>query len=90
MTSKDPELEYSDFSGDFTDDDVTVHVSIYRIAHGLGDGWALEVIDSEQASTVWEEPFATDRAAFDEFLATIERDGIRSFLEDRESDHTIQ
>ena len=44
-------------------------------------GWILEVIDKENASTVWDEPFDTDREALEEVMEVIERDGIRSFLE---------
>ncbi|HTO30159.1 MAG TPA: hypothetical protein VL202_03105 [Pararhizobium sp.] len=80
MTKKS-KLEHSDFAGEFTDDGVTVLVDIFRKA-GSDEGWMLEVIDQEEGLTVWEEPFATDKEAFEEFLATIERDGIRSFLEE--------
>jgi hypothetical protein len=45
--------------------------------------WTLEVIDPEGGSTVWDDRFATDQDAYDEFYRTLEVDGIRSFLEDR-------
>ena len=44
----------------------------------------MEVIDAAYGRTVWKEGFATDRDAFDEFLATIEREGIRTFLDDQD------
>jgi uncharacterized protein len=47
----------------------------------------LEVIDEENASTVWDDPFDTDQEALDEVMEVIERDGIRSFL-DGESEAT--
>lgn len=81
--SEDPKLEHSDFSGEFTDDGVTVLVDIFRLA-GSTDGWSLEVIDQEEGLTVWEETFPTDKEAYEEFLATIESEGIHSFLEDPE------
>jgi hypothetical protein len=84
MTEEDPEQEHSDFAGEFTDDGVTVLVDIFRPAGSTG-GWSLEVIDQDEGLTVWEEPFATDQEAFEEFLATVERDGIRSFLEEPET-----
>ena len=45
-------------------------------------GWILEVIDEENASTVWDEPFDTDREALDAVMKVIDQDGIRSFLGD--------
>jgi len=41
----------------------------------------LEVIDEENASTVWDEPCATDQEALDAVMEVIEQDGIRSFLD---------
>ncbi len=79
--AKKPKLEHSELSGEFTDDGVTVLVDIFRPAGSQGD-WKMEVIDQEDGLTTWDEPFATDLDAFDEFLATVERDGIRTFLED--------
>ncbi len=40
--------------------------------------------------TEWEEPFATDREAFDEFLATVAREGIHSFFTDADDSPTLQ
>ncbi|MDP9837137.1 hypothetical protein J2T09_001889 [Neorhizobium huautlense] len=75
----EPEMERSELAGEFTEDDVTVLVDIYRPA-GTQNDWTMEVITEEDDLTTWEEPFATDREAFEEFLATVERDGIRSFF----------
>jgi hypothetical protein len=36
----------------------------------------LEVIDEENDSAVWDEPFATDREALDAVIEVIEQDGI--------------
>lgn len=83
-----PEIEHSELAGEFTDDDVTVLVDIYRPAGSKGD-WIMEVITEEEDVTSWEEPFATDREAFDEFLATVERDGIRTFFGDDDSSFSI-
>jgi hypothetical protein len=64
-----------EISGDGT----RIQIDIYR---GEDDpGWILEVIDKENASTVWNEPFDTDREALDTVMEVIELDGIRSFLE---------
>ena len=78
---KKPKLEHSEFSGEFTEDGVTVLVDIFRPA-GTQEDWRMEVITPEEDLIEWEEPFATDREAFDEFLATIARDGIRTFFDD--------
>ncbi|MDI7863629.1 hypothetical protein MRS76_16860 [Rhizobiaceae bacterium n13] len=81
MTKKTPPLEHSDFSGEFTEDDIVVRLDIYRVA-GSESGWTLEVIDETGASTVWDDTFTTDREAFEEFLATIQREGIETFLDE--------
>jgi len=55
----------------------TVRVDIYEDGEG---GWLLEVVDEYWNSTVWDEPFASDRAALDEALKTIDEDGIESLI----------
>lgn len=81
MTGQKQTLEHSDFSGEFIEDDVVVRIDIYRVA-GSADGWTLEVIDHTGASSVWDDAFATDQAAYEEFLATVQRDGIETFLDE--------
>jgi hypothetical protein len=78
---KSPKLEHSELSGEFTEDDITVLVDIFRKA-GSQEDWTMEVVTQNEDLIRWDEPFATDREAFDEFLATIARDGIASFVED--------
>lgn len=73
------EIENSPLSADVTRDGMTVEVCIYRIK-GSPEGWSLEVVDHEGGSTVWDDLFDTDQAAFDEFVSTVEREGIGSFL----------
>jgi hypothetical protein len=81
MTDEDDiEIESSAYSRTLTLDGVTVHVEIYRLLGG-DEGWSLEVIDHEGASTVWDQRFATDEEAFAEFARTLEAEGIRSFAE---------
>ncbi|MDF1631384.1 hypothetical protein [Mycoplana sp. MJR14] len=79
--SKKPKNEHSEFAGEFTDGDITVLVDIFRPA-GTNNDWRLEVITQNEDVFEWEGGFATDREAFDEFLATVARDGIQSFLEE--------
>jgi len=70
MTSDndDPEIITSRHSGYFTKDGVTVELWIYRLEHTK---WTLEVVDAEGASTVWNDEFDTDDAAFAEFQKTV-------------------
>jgi hypothetical protein len=80
MVEDDPEIEYSPLCGTVTREGVAVRVEIYRLAIG-GEGWSLEVIDQEGASTVWDDLFSTDQDAYAEFHRTLETEGIRSFAE---------
>jgi hypothetical protein len=77
----DPEIEYSPLCEEVTRDGLTVRVQIYRLKTG-NDGWSLEVIDHENASTVWDDLFATDHEALAEFSRTLDDEGIQSFLVD--------
>jgi hypothetical protein len=75
----DPEIIMSPLCREITGDGTKIQVDIYR---GEDEsGWILEVIDKENASTVWDEPFDTDREALEEVMEVIKQDGIRSFLE---------
>ena len=75
----DPEIFMSPLCREIIEDGTRIQVDIYR--GGDESGWILEVIDEENASTVWDDPFATDQEALDEVMKVIEQDGIRSFLE---------
>ena len=75
----DPEIVMSPLCREIIKDDTKVQVDIYR---GEDEsGWILEVIDEDNASTVWDDPFNTDREALDAVMEVIEQDGIKSFLE---------
>ena len=75
----DPEIIMSPLCREIAGQGTKIQVDIYRIEDE--PGWVLEVIDEENASTVWDDPFGTDQAALDAVMEIIERDGIRSFLE---------
>jgi hypothetical protein len=75
----DPEIVMSSLCREIIEDGTSIQVDIYRGENE--SGWILEVIDEENASTVWDEPFDTDEEALDTLMKVIERDGIRSFLE---------
>lgn len=79
MTEEEYKIVDSPLSREITQDGITIRVHIYR---GEDDeGWILEVVDHSGASTVWDDKFATDQAALDELLRTIEVEGIGTFLE---------
>ncbi|PWJ79854.1 hypothetical protein C7441_114132 [Pseudaminobacter salicylatoxidans] len=83
MTEEEPGIVVSPLSGEFTRDGITVVVIIYRALGGAG--WLLEVVYDEDIATSWEDPFETDQEARDEFLRTVEREGINAFLDDESS-----
>lgn len=80
MADELPQIERSHLCGRVTRDGETVDVQIYRMADGH-TSWSLEVIDADGGSTVWNDLFETDDAAYSEFLATLEREGISCFRE---------
>lgn len=80
MTEDDPKIEVSPLSGDFTKDGITVEVMIYRAMNE--SVWILEVVHGKDLGTFWEEPFETDQDAYAEFLRTVEREGMNTFLDD--------
>lgn len=77
MTDDDQYPEHSPLGQSLTRDGKTVRVEIYEDGEG---GWLLEVVDEYGNSTVWDEPFHSDRAALDEALKTIDEEGIDSLI----------
>jgi hypothetical protein len=67
-SEKDPEILTSRHNGYVTKHDVTVELCIYRLENTK---WTLEVVDAEGTSTVWDDEFETDDAAYAEFQKTI-------------------
>ena len=76
----EPELEMSLLCQKISRDGITIDVQIYRFVGG--DEWALEVVDEDDGSTVWDGLFATDEQALAEVVRIIEEEGISSFLRD--------
>ncbi len=67
----------SPLSGEFARDGVRVDVKIYR---GEQDPiWVLEVVDQANNSYVWEEQFATDQLAMNEFLKSVDEEGMKQY-----------
>ena len=75
----DPEIVMSPLCREITGDGTKIQVDIYRGEDDLG--WILEVVDEENTSTVWDDPFDTDQEALDTVMEVIKREGIRTFLE---------
>ena len=71
------ELVYSKHCQSVTGDGHTVKVEIY--SSGKND-WILEVVDADNNSTVWDDPFDTDDEAFQEFERTLKEEGIESMI----------
>jgi len=75
----DPEIVMSPLFREIIQDGTKIQVDIY---HGEDEsGWILEVINEENTSTLWDEPFDTDQEALDAVMKVIEHDGTSSFLD---------
>ena len=71
------DLVISPLSREIEIDGHLVKVAIY----GSGqDDWILEVVDAGGNSTVWNDTFATDALALEEFRRAVEEDGIESMV----------
>lgn len=79
MTDRDPNLVTSGLSGYIMRDGIEVEVCIYRLEHD--PKWALEVVNSNGTSIVWDDLFETDDAAYAEFEKTAKEEGMKSFLD---------
>lgn len=79
MTEKDPEVIDSPLSKFFTDNGKTVEVCIYTLDIP-NSKWALEVVDQDGNSTVWDDEFESDNEAWDEFLKDLSANGIDQFI----------
>ncbi|MGB8410944.1 MAG: UPF0149 family protein [Gallionella sp.] len=77
MTEDDRYPKHSPLSQAVTREGTIVQVEIYEDGEG---GWLLEVVDEYGNSTVWDEPFQSDKDALDEALRTIDQEGIGSMI----------
>jgi uncharacterized protein len=73
----EPPLIVSPLSQRIERDATAVDLEIYGDSKG---GWLLEIVDEFGNSTVWDESFATDAAAFAEALNVIDSEGISSVI----------
>jgi hypothetical protein len=86
MADIDPPIIDSPLSKIVSRDGITVQVAIFKFAED--QGWTLEVVNEAGTSTVWEDPFDTDTAAFEAFLRAVEAEGMDTFLDDDTSGWT--
>lgn len=80
MREREPNIIYSSLGRVLTLDGVTVDLKIYRLEHD--PQWALEVVNEEGTSTVWDDLFDTDDEAYEAFQLTVAEEGMRAFLDD--------
>jgi uncharacterized protein len=78
VVTDDYEITHSPLEERITRNGISVDVLIYRGENEAG--WILEVVDHLGGSTVWDDPFPTDQAAYDEAIETIEAEGISTFV----------
>ena len=76
---KDDDLDpvFSPLSQKISREGKSVQVDIYEDGEG---GWLLEVVDEYNNSTVWENPFSTDKEALAECIRTIDAEGIGAVI----------
>ena len=77
--STEPELIQSPLSQAITRDGHTLRVDIYRLEEETD--WLLEVVNDDGTSHVWDDRFATDKAALDAVNEAIDEEGITAFLD---------
>lgn len=77
MATGDMEIFHSPLAQTYNSGGHTLRIDIYRSADSL---WTLEVVDEEGTSTVWDDPFETDKAALETAFLAIEEEGVASFV----------
>ncbi len=79
MHQREPNLVTSSLSRHITHDGVSVEICIYRL--DTEPSWSLEVVNFAGTSTVSDDLFPTDEAAFAEFEHTVAEEGMVAFLD---------
>lgn len=72
-----PSIASSDLSQSVLVDGLRFEIRIRR-TEGQ-DFWVLEVLNCEGKSFIWDDPFATDKAALDAVVIAFEKDGAAGF-----------
>ena len=78
MHERFPNLIYSDLGGNFSQEGISVELSIMKL-EGCSE-WTLEVVNGAGKSVLWEQGFADAKDAYIEFLQTVAVQGIHFFL----------
>lgn len=80
MTDDDdePNIVTSGKSQSVMIDGLRFQIEIYRLE--ADSTWTLEVVDQENTSHVWDEPFASDKDARDEAIKAIKSEGAVAFM----------
>lgn len=73
----DTELIHSLLTQTYSADGHTLRIQIYR---SQGSPWILEIADELGTSTVWGDPFDSDKAALEAAFVAIKKDGINRFV----------
>lgn len=76
------DVKYSPLCQTIERDGKSVEVMIYEDGDG---GWILEVVDPNDFTTLWQEPFASDQEALDEALRAVKEDGMDALMEPPEN-----
>jgi len=71
------DLIFSDLQQSYIANGNKVQIEIYRMPDS---GWTLEVVDSHNNSTVWDDAFPTDKEALDQALKELTEVGIDAFI----------
>ncbi|WP_233506011.1 hypothetical protein [Rhodoferax lacus] len=74
----DIEIVYSPLQQRYTKDGHTLDIQIYKYEDDAD--WTLEVVADDGLSTVWNEGFPTDKAAFEQARWAIDAEGAEAFL----------
>lgn len=74
---KEPNIVYSGLSRSVSVGGLDLRIEIYRLEDE--PLWALEVVDPEGTSTVWDEQFRTDQDALDAVEQVIREEGAAAF-----------
>ncbi len=76
----EPTIIYSPLTQRIEGDGTFIEVEIYRVEGE--EGWILEVIDEEDAATIYEDRFETEQEALEEVLDAISKHGVRVYLDE--------
>lgn len=77
----EPELIESPLGQPIEQNSIKLKINFVRLA--TQPGWSLEVLNENNTSVVWDDPFPTDRAADAAFRKALAEEGPEAFLDNR-------